>query len=70
MMIRMLFLISFNNSNTHFYVINGSVTTTSSSTLYHFHNVETIFDFTKYSVLTVKMRCTANSRVYLQLVIG
>ena len=26
--------------------------------------------FTKYSVLTVKMGCTANSRVYLQLVIG
>ena len=63
-------LISLNDSHSHFNVIYRPVSASSSSALYHFHNVKAFFNLAKDSILTVKMGSAANSGVYLQLVIG
>ena len=58
---------SFNNCHSHFNIINWSVSTSSSSALYHFNHINTFLDLAKYGVLTVKMWGTADAGIYLQL---
>ena len=53
--------ISLNDSHSHFNIIDGSVSTSSSGTLNHFNHIKAFLNLAKYGVLAIKMGRAANS---------
>ena len=60
---KILFL--FRQYHSHFDIINGTVTTGSSRTLNHLHDIKTLLYLTEYGVLTIEVRRTTDGGVNL-----
>ena len=56
-----MYILLFNNSHSHFNIINRPVGATCCCALNHFNHIKTFLDLAKDGVLTVKMGSAANS---------